>query len=64
MEINIDEIVSNVRAVDDRALLSPETVRGIVRAVMEAMEERERHRLRVAAEMRIGSGVASELREP
>jgi hypothetical protein len=44
MQVIIDEVVSRVRAVDGGSSLSQETVRGIVSAVVEAMEARERHR--------------------
>jgi hypothetical protein len=62
MQVNIDEIVSNVHLVDDESLLSPSVLRRIVATVLVAVEEREAHRQRVAAEQRITSGVAEEQR--
>lgn len=62
MEVNIDEIVSNVQAVDDQALLSPEVLHRIVETVLAAVNEQEAHRQRVADEQHISSGVAGELR--
>jgi hypothetical protein len=62
MQVNIDEIVSNVHVVDGDPLLSPKVLRRIVRAVLEALNEQEAHRQRVSAEQRITSGVAEEQR--
>lgn len=62
MEVNIDEIVSNVHLLDDEALLSPQVLRRILATVLAAVEEREAHRQRVAAEQRITGGVAEEQR--
>jgi hypothetical protein len=62
MEVNIDEVVSNVQLLDDESLLSPCVLRRIVETVMEAVQERELHRQRVEAEQRISSGVAEEQR--
>jgi hypothetical protein len=44
MQVIIDEVVSHVRAVEGGTSLSPETIRTIVRAVMDAVEARERLR--------------------
>lgn len=62
MQVNIDEIVSNVHLVDNEYLLSPPVLRRIVATVLVAVEEREAHRERVAAEQRVTSGVAEEQR--
>ncbi len=62
MDVNIDEIVSNVQTVDDRALLSPQVLQRIVEAVLAAVDEQSAHRRRIAGEQRISPGVASELR--
>ena len=61
MEVRIDEIASTVRAVDGDSLLSPQAMKTIVRAVLEAVRDREEHRARVAAEKRISRGVRQEL---
>ena len=50
MEVHIEEIVSNVTTLDDKALLSPPVMASIVRAVLEAVEEREARRMRWADE--------------
>jgi hypothetical protein len=57
MDIYINEVTSTVRAVDDDALLSPETMRAIVHAVLEAMEAKEAHRARVQSEQRVVGSV-------
>ncbi len=60
MEVNINDVVSTVRAVDGDSLLAPQTMEKIVRAVLVAMNERESHRARVRAEQRISGGVREE----
>jgi len=60
MDVHIGEIVSTVRAVDGDALLAPQTLEKIVRAVLRAVEEREAHACRVKAEQRVTSGVRQE----
>lgn len=60
MEVNIGDVVSTVRAVDGDSLLAPQTMERIVRAVLQAMNEREGHRARVRAEQRISGGVREE----
>ena len=61
MEVNIDELVSTVHAVDSEALLAPQTLEKIVRLVLRAVREQEEHRARVRAEQRITGGVREEL---
>ena len=56
MEVNINEVRSNVRAVDGDAALSPQTMQKIIEAVMREVEERERHRDRAGAEQKVGGG--------
>ncbi len=63
MEVQINDLTSTVRAVDGDTLLSPQTMEKIVRVVLQAVEERDAHRLRVRAEQRITSGVSHELEE-
>jgi hypothetical protein len=60
--VEINEVVSTVRAVDGDALLAPQTLTRIVTAVMKAMEEMESHRHRVHAETEVTGGVAAEQR--
>ncbi len=49
MDVHIDDIVSTVRTVDHEALLSPQVMHQIVRAVLQAVREDQAHseRLRV-----------------
>ena len=63
MEVHIDEVASTVRAVDSEMLLSPQTLRKILQAVMQALDEREQHRGRVRAETRITRGVSHDQKE-
>lgn len=60
MEVNIEEVVSTVRAVDGDALLTPQTLRKIVSVVLHAVNEQDAHRKRVSAEQRITPGVSAE----
>lgn len=57
MDITIGEMTSTVRAVDDDALLAPETLHAIVAAVLDAIDERDRVRERVNEEQRVGDGL-------
>lgn len=43
MQVIIEEVVSRIRAMDGGAGLSAETLRGIVDAVVTAVEEKQRH---------------------
>jgi hypothetical protein len=63
MEVNIEDVVSTVRTVDGDSLLTPNTLRRIVNAVLLAVEEREAHARRVRAEQCISGGVREELEE-
>lgn len=60
MEVNIEELVSNVRAVDGDSVLSPKTMEKIVRTVLEAVHRKEQHRQRVQGERRVSGGVYAE----
>ncbi len=62
-QVQIHDLQSTVRAVDGDALLSPQTMEKIVRAVLQAVNDQEAHRQRVRAEQRITSGVSHELEE-
>ena len=61
VEVNVEEVASRVRVTDGDALLSPATLRTIVNAVMQAMDERDSHHRRVRAEQCIGGGVREQL---
>lgn len=60
MDIEINEIVSSVRAVDGNALLSPRVLQRIVEAVVQAVEQKTAHDKRTRDERRITGGVAEE----
>jgi hypothetical protein len=60
MEVNIEELVSNVRAVDGDSVLSPKAMEKIVRTVLEAVHMKEQHRMRVQAERKVTGGVQEE----
>ncbi len=57
MEVNIQDVISNVRAVDNDSILSPQVLQKIVNVVMEAVREREEHSMRVRSELKISDGV-------
>ena len=63
MEVHIQNIVSHIRAVDSDSLLTPQILQRIVSAVLQAVEEREDHRMRVSSEMRHSGGARDELEE-
>ena len=60
MDVRIQEIVSEVHAVDGDALLAPQTMSRIVDAVLRAIEAKESHGRRLRAETRVSGGVAFE----
>lgn len=60
MDIDIGEIASSVRAVEGSSLLSPEVMERIVRAVVQAVDEKQARDERVRAERRITDGVSAE----
>lgn len=62
MQIEIMEVVSTVRAVDGDVLLAPQTLNRIVSAVLKAVQDVERHRMRSNAETCVTGGVAAEER--
>ena len=62
MQVEINEVVSTVRAVDGESLLSPKVLQRIVTAVIQALDNLEAHRDRVRAETQVTGGVAKEQR--
>lgn len=50
MQVIIDEVISQVRAIDGRSALAPETLRVIVEAVLVAVHEEMAHDQRVQRE--------------
>jgi len=63
MQVEINEVVSTVRAMDGDALLTPQTLNRIVTAVLKALQDVEAHRARVSAETKVTGGVAAEQRK-
>ena len=59
MEININEIESNVHTYDPQSMLSPSVMASIVEAVLAAQEERDNHRDRVAAETQVNTAIVA-----
>ena len=51
MQIEIEEVVSRIRAVEGGSNLSQETLRTIVSAVVSAVEDKERHKRNVNEEL-------------
>jgi hypothetical protein len=60
MQVEIGEVSSTVRAVDGSALLSPQVLRTIVQAVLQAVKEHQEHEQRDHAERRVTGGVSQE----
>jgi hypothetical protein len=58
MPVEIQEVSSTVRTVDGDSLLEPRTLQRIVQLVMQALEDRDRHERRAAAERGVPRGVA------
>jgi hypothetical protein len=63
MEININDIESTVRVVDNGSILSPQIMEEILKTVLQAVRDQEEHRERIRAEQRITRGVKDELEE-
>jgi hypothetical protein len=51
VQVIIDEVVTTLRAVDGEALLAPQTLEKLVRAVLRAVNEQQDHARRVDAEL-------------
>jgi len=56
MEVNIQDVVATVHAVDGEALLAPRTLEKIVRAVLLAVREHEDHGRRLKLENKVTPG--------
>jgi len=61
MEVNINEIVSNIKAVDSDTLLTPQVLHKIVNVVLETIHEEEAHRKRINWEQQVSKGVRDQL---
>jgi hypothetical protein len=60
MEVNIGEVHSTVRASDSAALLSPEVLERIVRAVLVRLREEEQHHKQAESERRLNPGATGD----
>jgi hypothetical protein len=60
MDVEINEVVTTVHAVDSGALLSPQLVRRLIEQVTRAMSERLEHEKRAGNERRVTGGVSVE----
>jgi len=60
MDVEINEVVSTVRAVDGQALLSPQLLRRLVEAMMQAVKDHHEHEKRTQKENRVTGGVSAE----
>jgi hypothetical protein len=60
MDVEINEVVSTVRAVDGQALLSPQLLRRLVEAMMQAVNDHREHEERTQKENRVTGGVSAE----
>lgn len=60
MNVEINEVVSTVRAVDGQALLSPQVLRRLVDALMRAVNDQREHEKRTQKENRVTGGVSAE----
>ena len=63
MEVQINDLMSTVRAVDGDSLLAPQTMEKIVRVVLQAVQRPAGARQRVRAERRVTGGVSHEQEE-
>ena len=63
MEVQINDVMSTVRAVDGDSLLAPQTMEKIVRVVLQAVNDQQAHTRRVRAETRVTGGVSHEQEE-
>ena len=61
MDVHINEMQTNVRAVDGDSLLTPQTLQKIVKIVLAAIDEDKAHAERMDAEQRITGGVTKEI---
>jgi hypothetical protein len=61
MDVQIDEVVSTVRATDSNSVLNPRVMQAIVRAVLDALAEHQRVERQALAERRISSSAREHL---
>ena len=57
MEVTIGELESTVTTYDAEAMLTPRTLAAIVAAVLDAINDRDEHRERLATETNVSNSV-------
>jgi hypothetical protein len=60
MEVNIKDVVATVHAVDGEAILSPQVLEKIVRAVLLAVREERKHGKRLHLENKVNPGTSDD----
>jgi hypothetical protein len=60
MDVRINEVQSQVHTTDSQSLLDPRILRQIVRACMEAMNDKQEREKRENEERRLSAGVSDE----
>jgi hypothetical protein len=60
MDVQINEIQSQVHAVDSQALLEPRVLQQIIRACVQAIKDEQAREKRLSDERRLTPGVSSE----
>jgi len=60
VDVRINEVHSQVRTVDSKALLDPHVMRQIVQACVKAVKEDHTRQKQLAAERQMSSGASSE----
>jgi hypothetical protein len=60
MDVQINEIQSQVHAIDSQALLEPRVLRQIVRACIQAISDEQAREKRLSDERRLTPGVSRE----
>ena len=59
--VQIDEVVSRIRAIDGTQALAPETVRTLIAAILPAVREMLEHEKRVQMESSVANGYVDRL---
>ena len=60
MDVRINEVQSQLHTMDSQSLIDPRILRQIVRACMEAMEEKQAREKREQDERRLTTGVSDD----
>lgn len=60
MDVSINEVHSDVRAVDSQSLLDPRILQQIVRACLQAIKDQQTREKRMDEERKLTSGISAE----